>query len=131
MEVIKTIEYINNIKHIVKHFKNDTQDLKMFFVDDKIHRENDLPAVIDYKRNIHTWYNKGKIHRNNDLPAQILFDKKEKEWYENGKIHRGNGLPAIISENEEDSFEIYCINDKEVDKEVAIKFSIKNKLKDF
>lgn len=40
------------------------------------------------------WYKNGKLHRDNDLPAVI--DGVNKKWYKYGKLHRDNDLPAVI-----------------------------------
>jgi len=49
---------------------------------------------------IYYWYNEqNKIHRENDLPAEIWYCKDRfiyrKIWYQNGKMHRVDG-PAMI-----------------------------------
>lgn len=63
----------------------------------KIHRDNDLPAVIrpmSYKQ----WFQHGDIHRDNDKPAAIWTNGRT-EWYKHGKLHRENDLPAVILNN--------------------------------
>jgi predicted ATP-binding protein involved in virulence len=45
------------------------------------------------------WYNKDeKLHRDNDLPA-VIYSDGSKFWYQNGERHRDNNLPAIINAN--------------------------------
>ena len=41
------------------------------------------------------WYVNGKLHRDNDLPA-CIYPNKKKEWYRNDKLHRDYDLPAVI-----------------------------------
>ena len=60
----------------------------------RLHRDNDLPAVID-EDGTQRWYYYGKLHRENDLPAVILVDGKQ-EWYQNGELYRKNNLPCIV-----------------------------------
>jgi len=58
----------------------------------KLHRDNNLPAVI-YPDGSQHWFKHGNFHRENNLPAIVSFDGS-KEWIVNGKLHRLNG-PAI------------------------------------
>ncbi len=44
---------------------------------------------------VKVWKQKGKIHRDNDLPAVINNDGT-KRWYRNGALHRDNDMPAVI-----------------------------------
>ena len=41
------------------------------------------------------WYKNDKCHRDNDLPA-IIQANGSKYWYKNNKVHRDNDMPAII-----------------------------------
>ena len=73
----------------------------------KLHRDNDLPAWIDYDRfqSFKQWYQHGELHRDNDLPAWIQYhDGKisDESWYQHGEIHRDNDLPAWIEHNYDD-----------------------------
>lgn len=40
------------------------------------------------------WYRNGELHRDNDLPAAIDYNGSC-FWYQNGKLHRDNDLPAV------------------------------------
>lgn len=72
--------------------------LERHFLDDRLHRENDLPAVI-YGNGTKHWFRYGKFYRDNDLPAVIEWSGS-KYWYDqDDNIHRDNGLPAIIFSN--------------------------------
>ncbi len=76
------------------------------YVDNVLHSENDLPAVVQTDGTSY-WYKNGKFHRStldNDgyvLPA-IIFSDMRKEWFRDGEYHRicrdkyGTLLPAII-----------------------------------
>jgi antitoxin component YwqK of YwqJK toxin-antitoxin module len=57
-----------------------------------------LPAVIflnDNKVETQEWYKNDKLHRDNDMPAMIIHNGTQ-EWYQNGQLHRDNDLPAVI-----------------------------------
>lgn len=60
----------------------------------RLHRENDLPAVIRSDGE-QRWYKNGQIHRGNDLPAMI-YPNGSKFWYFNNVPHRGNNMPAFV-----------------------------------
>ena len=57
----------------------------------------DPPSIIE--NNIKIWILQGKIHRSNNLPA-VEFSNGHCQYYFLGKLHRSNG-PAIISDNKE------------------------------
>lgn len=59
----------------------------------KLHRDNDLPAVIR-KDGTREWWVNGERHRENDLPAYIDFIGN-KSWYKNGLLHRDGDFPAV------------------------------------
>jgi hypothetical protein len=63
----------------------------------KLHRGNDLPAVINTTGD-RSWMLYGKWHRENDLPA-VIRGNGARYWYYQGKLHRDNGKPAIIHKN--------------------------------
>jgi len=61
------------------------------------------PAYIDHYHNQY-WYLKGKLHRDDDLPA-VMYDNGDVAYYKNGLKHRdndenGNPQPAVIYVNE-------------------------------
>ncbi|RTK95484.1 MAG: hypothetical protein EKK64_06585 [Neisseriaceae bacterium] len=66
-------------------------NIKTYWKNGKIHRDNNLPAVI-YKDGSKEWYCKGKRHRENG-PA-VVYSNGNKEYWINGKRHRIDG-PAI------------------------------------
>ena len=78
----------------------------VWYVDGKLHRGGDLPAII--KPGIcFKWYVNGHVHRDNDLPAIINIFKMPKlcnmyrigdmVWYQHGQRHRSGGKPAIVT----------------------------------
>ena len=66
-----------------------------WYKDGKLHREGDLPAVI-WANGTQNWYKYGKQHRDGDLPAEIILASGAQRWYIEGKQHRDNDLPATI-----------------------------------
>lgn len=71
-----------------------------WYKEGKIHRDNDMPAVVTY--NAEMWLQDNKHHRDNDLPA-IIFKEGSQKWYHHGKRHRDTG-PAIIKINGDKEF---------------------------
>jgi hypothetical protein len=59
-------------------------------------KEDVFTSEVDDEGNQH-WFKNGKLHRDNDLPA-IIWASGNLEWYKNGKLHRDNDLPAIIQD---------------------------------
>lgn len=43
------------------------------------------------------WYQNGKLHRDDDLPAVVENDGEKKKWYQNGVLHR-DSKPAVMCE---------------------------------
>lgn len=75
-----------------------------WWVNGRLHRENDLPAYID--DNLKCWYENGKLHRT-DAPAYIrdgdiklasitIGRSQITAWYDRGRMHRVDG-PAYLS----------------------------------
>ncbi len=77
-------------------------DRKEYYVNGKLHRYHDLPAI-EWIRGSKEWYQNGKLHRENDLPAQEFRDGA-KFWYKDGKKHRNFFLPAIVWANKRAEF---------------------------
>lgn len=77
----------------MKNGRYESNGTVEYYKDDKLHRDNDLPAVIDsdgYK----IWFNNGIRHRLN-APA-VEGPEGDKAYYVNGKLHNENG-PALIN----------------------------------
>lgn len=101
-------EYVteNYKKCNIVHYKKDgiTVDFKVWMLNGKLGRDEDLPAAEHYfdNKNIKSlaWYQNGEQHRDGDLPAAIWYDFDgticTQFWYKNDKIHRDNHLPALI-----------------------------------
>ena len=91
-------------------YKNVVGKYEKWYYKNKIHRDNDLPAVIRSNGD-QEWYQNGKLHRDNDLPAIINVNNSViwyERWYQHGKLHNTTG-PARIKENGKTE---YYINDK-------------------
>jgi hypothetical protein len=73
---------------------------KYWFKSGKIHRDNDLPAIVYHNRC--EWWMYGLRHRLGDKPA-IITDTSL-IWYHNGMIHRDK-LPALICDGKEEWYE--------------------------
>ncbi len=88
-----------NWAQIVEHYtmKEVLPDETQYTFCGRLHRDNDLPAVICTNKT-RKWYQHNKLHRDNDLPAIIWADGSQ-EWYYHGKLHRDNDLPAVIWTN--------------------------------
>jgi hypothetical protein len=63
-------------------------DGKYFYKNRKLHRDDDLPAIINY-RGDKEWYQNGLLHRDNG-PA-IETSNGYKAWYQYGEVHRIDG----------------------------------------
>jgi len=71
-------------------YKNN---ITKYFVNDRLHREHDLPAIelIDGTK---FWYKNGELHRDNDLPVIENADGT-KFWYKNEKYYRDGNRPSV------------------------------------
>jgi len=56
-------------------------------------------GVVFRPNGVQEWYKDGKLHRDDDLPAVIRTNGK-REWYRLGKLHRDNNLPAVVYADE-------------------------------
>jgi hypothetical protein len=61
-----------------------TDGSKFWFQNDKHHRDNDQPAIINANGS-KRWYQNDKLHRDNDQPAIINADGS-KFWFQNGEF---------------------------------------------
>jgi hypothetical protein len=86
-QILRTWE--NNSKYECKVFDNK----KEWWVNNKKHREADLPAI-EYVDGYKEWWVNGQRHRDNDKPA-VYWVNGYKAWYVNGQRHRDNDKPAI------------------------------------
>ena len=106
LEIIDVSMYYDNVSYLRNgklHRDNDlpavifTDGKQRWYQNGLTHRDNDLPAVITEEGD-QTWYKNGFKHRDNDLPAKINANG-DKYWYQNGLQHRDNDLPASIWSN--------------------------------
>ena len=72
------ITYINYNQHFIK----DKDKTLRWYQNDELHRDNDLPAMIQ-SDGTQCWYQNDQLHRDNFLSAIISDDGKMK-WYKNG-----------------------------------------------
>lgn len=83
-----------------------------WYKDGKLHRDNDLPAIIeifDNEKLFHeAWYMNGKRHRKYNHASVFYYHhsngKKFESWWKNGELHREEG-PAYIEYFEDDNVE--------------------------
>jgi hypothetical protein len=61
----------------------------------KIHRDNDLPAIVHIEGNFYEWYNQGSRERYNKKPAVIIRNRSF-DWYINDKLQSVDGEPCSI-----------------------------------
>ena len=74
-----------------------------WYLNGKLHRDNDEPAMIRYPHLFsgiylggkQVWYKHGAKHRDNDLPAEMLSGGT-KRWFMHGNLHRDGDEPAEI-----------------------------------
>jgi hypothetical protein len=55
-----------------------------------------LPAVEDASVNLKEWWVQGRLHRDKDQPAVQGPGSQRFEWWVHGEPHRNNGLPAVM-----------------------------------
>ena len=82
--LVKSIDFVSYdelLKHCSGMITECNGDVKWYQLG-KLHRDNDLPAIIDSKGN-KLWYQYGKLHRENNLPA-IIYVNNNMEWYYDG-----------------------------------------------
>lgn len=67
---------------------------RSWYRDGKLHRDDDLPAVIEADGS-QMWYQHGKLHRRGDRPA-VVWANGSQHWWKRGMLHREDGQPAIV-----------------------------------
>lgn len=55
-------------------------------------------TTVEYADGGKGWYVNGKLHRDNDKPA-VEYADGTKEWWVDGKRHRDNDMPAVERTN--------------------------------
>ena len=94
LKMNKTIQ-VKDFSELPKDFTGIAEFVdgtKSWWLNGKLHRENDLPAM-EFPNGSKHWFLNGKLHRENDLPA-VEHVNGHKEWWLNGLVHRETG-PAI------------------------------------
>lgn len=90
---------------------------------DELHRDGDLPAVVEYSKNSEgvpiamDWFQNGKRHRSGDKPASIVYDLDDPErvifeaYAVLDEYHRDGSRPAvrIINDEERSEERRYCV----------------------
>jgi HSP20 family molecular chaperone IbpA len=96
---LKLIVHNKNINIKLKYLK---YNLESYDNEGKLHRDDDLPALIEKDEHsfVEAWYKHGVLHRDGDMYA-VNDQNYEKRWYKHGLLHRDGDLPAIedIDEN--------------------------------
>ena len=110
--------------------KIDELENKRWYLNGKLHREGDLPAV-ELSNGDKEWCINGKHHRDNNQPA-VIRSSGDKFWCINDKLHRTDG-PAIIYTNEygDSSKYWWYLNDEELDCKTQEEFEYYLKYKAF
>jgi len=86
---------LRNIRlKLLETYDIDCHGNQYWYQNGKIHRDNDLPAIIYYD-GTQEWFQNGELNRDNDLPA-LIYSYGTKVWYKNGQRHRDNDMPAVI-----------------------------------
>lgn len=87
------------------YLSNNTKRTYYFYKDYKIHRDNDLPAIIETENlnedtyEVHHYYQKGLKHRDEDKPAKIYYFNNvsyKYKWFKYDHLHRDNDKPAEV-----------------------------------
>jgi hypothetical protein len=70
-------------------------EMQGWYKDGLLHREGDLPALIEHSfSTVTSYYINGKLHRDGDMPAVEGFEFSQ--WFRNGLLHRDGDLPAVV-----------------------------------
>lgn len=89
----------------IEYYENGQLKSETYYKHDKIHRDNDKPAIIEYfhsSGNIQCEYYSinGEYSREGDKPAIIEYYNNGnvyiEHYYKNGKIHRKGDLPYFV-----------------------------------
>lgn len=75
----------------------DYGEVKKWFIHGSLKRENDKPTVEGANGMMEWRTSEDKLHRENDLPAKVC--KNFHSWHRNGKRHRDEDRPAYVSQN--------------------------------
>jgi antitoxin component YwqK of YwqJK toxin-antitoxin module len=121
-------------KKTIKHrfYLNGNVESKEYYKNGVLHRDGDLPAVINYRKNgivnYKHYYDDGKLNRDGDLPAVLTYHPEGtlayEGYYKNWLMHRDGGLPSGITYTIDGqiSHKIYYINGKCMSDEIVKEF---------
>ena len=100
----------NNKKIIIEEYSNSNnlKELTLYKYKQKIHRENDQPAII-WEHGDQEWFIEGQRNRINDQPA-VIQKELGRIWFVNNSISRENFQPSFINFNNN---EFYIQGNKE------------------
>lgn len=106
----------------IQYYDNGSKHYEIWYKEKIVHRDNDLPAVVQYNLYeeilVEKWIQNNKLHRDEDKPALIKYNfyphSPECEmYYKNDKLHRNFDLPAAIYYEKENNYiqkeEWYCM----------------------
>lgn len=93
-----------SINYRVSYDSYGNKESEAWFKNDKFHRDNDLPAAIQYFSNglirSEEWFKNSRLHRDGDKPAFIVYYYNGNiiyyKYYKFGHLHRENDKPALI-----------------------------------
>lgn len=77
-----------------KYDDNGNVQAYIWYSNGKIHRDDDLPAII-FANGLHQWYKNGKLHRDGDKPAHVYLCGHI-AYFKEGKLHRNADFPAFL-----------------------------------
>ena len=122
----KTIWHNSNGPAQTMYYHNGNKEIEYYAIENLIHRDNDLPAIINYingKIGSEKWLQHGKLYRENG-PAEIGYDSNgtviSQTWYKDNGLHREDG-PAVIEKLYKKTINKYYINGKRIYKEAYLK----------
>jgi hypothetical protein len=111
-EIITWFQQHNIPLQLFKEYKiNEDRSQQIWYLNGKIHRDDDLPAVIN-SNGTQIWYQHGKTHRDGDQPA-INQNNGTQHWLLHDNYYtRPNNLPSILYPPHVESLNMYYRNGK-------------------
>ena len=77
-----------------RHETDAEGNQRWYDADYNLHRDNDLPAVVDSNGD-QFWWQHGQLHRDDGQPAFVEANG-DQFWYQHGQCHRDGDRPAIV-----------------------------------
>lgn len=78
----------------------DNDGNKFWYKNDKLHRDDDLPAYIG-NNGMQEWYKNGTLDRDNDKPSMVYPDGRQ-IWHKNGMRHRETGAAIVCPDSKKE-----------------------------